>query len=303
MTNGKGVSPFTLELSRSIAKHAPGDGAHETAIASLRLFRSSTTTGPVPSVFEPVLCVLAQGRKQLLSGRKIYAYTPEQFAIVTTDIPLAGQITRASRDAPYLGLRLAINFSELSTLIPEALADRQLRPAPGIVIGAISPLLLDALVRLVRILDYPQHIRVLSPMIEREILYLLLQSEAGTRLQDATRTATENHGLGKVIQRLQRDYKKPLRVSALVALSQQSDSTFHRQFQRVTGLTPLQYQKRLRLQEARRLMLATSMNVSSAAYSVGYQSVNQFNREYHRVYGEAPSRDLKRLRVQENVIA
>ena len=297
MKNIKGMSPFALELSRLIAEHAPSDGAHETPIARLRLFKSSTTTGPVPSVFEPVLCVLSQGRKQLLSGRRIYAYTPEQFAIVTTDIPLAGQITRASREAPYLGIRLAIDFREMSSLIPEAAVNRPSKPVPGIVIGAVGPLLLDALVRLVRLLDYPQHIRVLSPMIEREIWYLLLQSEAGTRLKEATRSATENRGLAKVIQRLQRDYKKPIRVSALAALSQQSDSTFHRHFQRVTGLTPLQYQKRLRLQEARRLMLATSMNVSTAAYEVGYQSVHQFNREYHRLYGEAPSKDLKRLRT------
>ncbi len=285
-----------LEMAALIERFTGRDGTHETAIAPLRLLRRSARLEPGYGVQKPSLCLIAQGSKQVMLGDNLFVYDATRFLLLAVDLPVTGQVLEASPQMPYLGLCLDIAPAQISTLITEA--DLPSSPSPpvlgrGIAVGCIDALLHDAMLRL---LERPQHIGVMAPLVIREILFLLLAGEQGAALRRIAFADRETEGIVDTIARLRRDFAEPLRMDALARDAHMSLSVFHHHFKSVTAMTPLQYQKRLRLQEARRLMLAQDLDAASAGFQVGYESPSQFSREYRRLFGDAPQRDMARLR-------
>ena len=283
------------EMAALIERFTRSDGFHETAIQSLRLFRF---TQPKISFYNsqcPALCLIAQGAKCVTLGDDNYFYDPAHFFLVSVVLPLIGQITHASNLEPYLGFHLVIDPKQIGALLTELDAPRKSAPTRGISVGCVDEPLLDAAMRLLRLLETPQHIGVLGPMIEREILYLMLMSDEGANLRRIA-FASGDAGVMRALSWLNQNFTAPLQIESLARHVHMSPSGFHHQFKAVTAMTPLQYQKQLRLQEARRLMLGEELTASTASARVGYESASQFSREYRKMFGESPQRDVSRLR-------
>jgi AraC-like DNA-binding protein len=300
------VSNRHSELASLIGRNIDADGMRATAIPRLFLMRASQLTEPLPTVYEPALCIIAQGRKQVMLADEIYFYGPEQCLVISVDLHAVGQVIEATPAEPYLSLRLDLDPAQLSALMMElgqgALRNQRAeRLKLGLSINPIDPALLDAAVRLARLLETPKDIPILAPMVEREILYRLLSGEYGDRLRQI---ATADHRLvavNRAISWLKRNYAAPFRIETVAREARLSPSALHHSFKSVTAMSPLQYQKQLRLQEARRLMLGQAMDAATAGHSVGYESPSQFSREYSRLFGAPPSRDIARLK--ESVLA
>ncbi len=289
-----------MELAALIDCLTPHDGTHETAIAPLKLYRSSTPLKAIHGVYKPSLCLIARGSKQVMLGGNVYLYDPSHFLLVAVDLPVISQVVEATPEEPYLSVSLDIDPRQISALVTELSlpeAPIPLSAERGIGVGCLDALLRDTLIRLLRLLESPQHVPVLAPLIEREILYLLLASELGATLRRMAFAGSEMEGIAKALHRLKHGFAEPLKVEALAREVHMSVSVFHQHFKAVTALTPLQYQKRLRLQEARRLMLGEAVDAATAGLRVGYESPSQFSREYRRLFGEAPRRDMARLRA------
>jgi AraC-like DNA-binding protein len=292
----------TDALAGLIERQMGRDGAHETAVEGLTLVRASKPSQPIPIVQEPSLCLIARGCKQMMVADALFRYDSSRCLLVTVGLPMAGQVVEATPRHPYLSLRLGIDAAQISSLITEAggaagnAGDREARPPWGISVGCVESDLLEAATRLVRLLDMPERIPILAPLIRREILYLLLVGEQGAALRRIARADPELQAVLGALYRLKHGFAEPLRVDALAREAGMSRSRFHLHFRAVTTLSPLQYQKRLRLQEARRLMLGGAVDAATACYQVGYESPSQFSREYRRLFGEAPHRDMARLR-------
>lgn len=287
------------ELATLVERHTRRDGLYPTPIAPLRLFRSSTLREPVHDVFEPALCLIAQGSKQVMLAKELYLYAPGYYLLVSADLPVIAQVTEATPQTPYLSIRLALDPRQISALLMEA--DPPIAPggsvsARGMFVGCFDSLLLDAVTRLLRLLETPQHIAVLAPLVVREILYLLLIGEGGESLRRMALASGERQGIIKALHWLKCNFTEPLRIEALAHEAHMSPSALHHHFKTVTAMTPLQYHKRLRLHEARRLMLGGGVDVGRAGFQVGYESQSQFTREYRRLFGESPRRDMARLR-------
>jgi AraC-like DNA-binding protein len=311
--NGKRPSAETAgkrqsELAGLIGRNIHADGMQATAIPRLFLMRASQPTEPLPTVYEPALCVVAQGRKQAALADEVYFYGPEQCLVISVDLPVVGRVIEATPAEPYLCLKLNLDPGQLSALMMELGQDaprnqRGERLKLGLSVSPIDPALLDAAVRLARLLETPNDIPVLAPLIEREILYRLLSGEYGDRLRQI---ATADHRLvavNRAINWLKRNYATPFRIEAVAREARMSPSALHHSFKSVTAMSPLQYQKQLRLQEARRLMLGQAMDAATAGHSVGYESPSQFSREYSRLFGAPPSRDIARLKESARAVA
>jgi AraC-like DNA-binding protein len=289
------------ELASLIGRNIDADGMRATAIPHLFLMRASQLTEPLPSVYEPALCIVAQGRKQVVLADEVYFYGPEQCLVISVDLPVVGQVIEAAPAEPYLCMRLELDPGQLSSLMMElgqgpTRNQRVERLKLGLSVSPIDPALLDAAVRLARLLETPNDIPILAPLIEREILYRLLSGEYGDRLRQI---ATVDHRLvavNRAISWLKRNYAAPFRIETVAREARLSPSALHHSFKSVTAMSPLQYQKQLRLQEARRLMLGQAMDAATAGHSVGYESPSQFSREYSRLFGAPPSRDIARLK-------
>jgi AraC-like DNA-binding protein len=289
------------ELASLIGRNIGADGMHATAIPRLFLIRSSRPTEPLPTVYDPALCIVAQGRKQVILADEVYFYGPEQFLVITVDLPVVGQVIEATPVEPYLCLKLNLDPGQLSALMMELgqganQNQRAERLGLGLSISTIDPPLLDAVIRLARLLESPNDIPILAPLVEREILYRLLTGEYGDRLRQI---ATADHRLvavNRAISWLKRNYAAPFRIETVAREARLSPSALHHSFKSVTAMSPLQYQKQLRLQEARRLMLGQAMDAATASHHVGYESPSQFSREYSRLFGAPPSRDIARLK-------
>jgi AraC-like DNA-binding protein len=285
------------ELVERIARAVREDGVIEP-LAGLHLARASTPLGRVHGVLEPSFCVIAQGSKEVLLGDSLYRYDLAHYLISTLELPRVSQITEASPARPYLSLRLELDPALVGSVMVEA--GQPAREAPANVQAvAVSPLdatLLDAVVRLVRLLDSPAEAPFLAPLITREIVYRLWMGEQADRLRYIA--APEGYALhiARAIERLRDDYDQPLRMGDIAQELGMSVSGFHHHFKAVTAMSPLQYQKRLRLQEARRLMLGESLDAASAGSRVGYHDASHFNREYKSLFGLPPMRDVQRLR-------
>ena len=286
------------EMAALIERFTRSEGFHQTPIEALRVFRFAQPHLSFYNSRGPALCLLAQGAKRVTLGDETYFYDPAHFFLVSIDLPLVGQITHASPDAPYLGLHLDIDPAQIGALAAEMQPRAAHAPTAtkrGISVGFADAPLLDAATRLLRLLETPQHIGVLGPMIVREILYRILTSDEGANLRRIA-FAGGDAGVMRALGWLQRNFSAPLQIESLARHVHMSPSGFHHQFKAVTAMTPLQYQKQLRLQEARRLMLGEELTASTAGARVGYESASQFSREYRKMFGESPARDVARLR-------
>jgi AraC-like DNA-binding protein len=285
------------ELVERITCAVRDDGTAEP-LDGLQLRRASAATEVGHGVSFPALCVVAQGSKETRVGDRRYRYDPAHYLIVTNALPYATQITEASKEQPYLGLVLALDPTLVGSVMVEAG-----RPAPGaqsaVTAMDVSPLnadLLDAVARLVRLIDDPADVRFLAPMIKREVVYRLLVGEQGDTVRHIATLGGDVNRIARAIDQLRHDFDRPLRISDLARELGMSTSSFHQHFKAVTAMSPLEFQKQLRLQEARRLMLGEDVDAASAGYRVGYHDASHFSREYKRLFGAPPMRDAVRLR-------
>lgn len=292
------LEPQRVELADLIARHTTGDGSFATAIAPLFLSRHESQRDFAPVLANPALCILAQGSKQVRLADQFFAYDPLTYLVVSVSMPLSGCIMEASAQQPNLAVRLDIDPNEIAALIAEAgpMSVPNRASGRGLYVERIDHVLLDAVLRLVRLLDTPRDIAMLAPLIRREILYRLLRSPQGHRLYEIAVANSQPHRVNQAIKWLNRHFEQPLRIDELAREVNLSVSTLHHRFKAMTAMSPLQYQKQLRLQEARRLMLAEGLDACAAGYRVGYESPSQFSREYSRLFGAPPLRDLARLR-------
>lgn len=285
------------DLLARIARVVREDGTVEL-LKGLHLNRASSVKGPLHSVYEPVFCVIAQGSKEVFLGSERYRYDPYHYLLVTAELPIVGRILDASPERPYLSLRLALDSILVGSVMVEAGHSFPQKQADvrAINVSALDAGLLDAVVRLVRLLDTPTEAPFLGPLITREIIYRLLMGEQGDRLRQIAAPGGHTHRIVRAIERLRTELDQPIRMDDIARDLGMSVSGFHHHFKAVTAMSPLQYQKRLRLQEARRLMLGESLDAASAAGRVGYYDASYFNREYKSLFGLPPMRDVERLR-------
>ncbi|MCI0394287.1 MAG: AraC family transcriptional regulator [Chloroflexi bacterium] len=285
------------ELVERIARAIREDGTVEP-LEGVSLYRSSSPTELNLNVSDPAFAVIAQGSKELYVGEERYRYDPYHYCLGTVELPLASQIIEASRERPYLSLRLELDPILVGSVMTELGHAAKPKRADVRAIN-VSPLdagLLDAVVRLVRLIDTPTEARVLAPLIKREIICRLLLGKQGDRLRHIAVLGGYTSPIARAIERLREDFDQQLRIEEVAQAVGLSASSFHHQFKAVTSLTPLQFQKQLRLQEARRLMLSEALDAASTAYRVGYNDASHFNREYKRLFGLPPMRDVERLR-------
>jgi AraC-like DNA-binding protein len=290
------------DMAALIERHTPGDGIFPSAIQRLVLIRSSRLTMPMPVLYEPALCLVAQGRKQAVLANRTFIYDPARYLIVSVELPVVGHVVTASPDEPYLCLSLNFDPVVLGDLVMQVPAPEMPAPALGLTLCDASEALMDAAVRLLRLLDDPAGAPVLAPLVEREILYRLLSGPYGGTLRQIAASSGRVALVSRAIAWIKHHFAEPFRIEALASAVGMSASSLHEHFKAVTAMSPLQYQKQLRLQEARRLMLTGPVDAATAAFRVGYESPSQFSREYRRLFGEPPARDIGRLRASPELI-
>jgi len=289
------------ELARLVAaieRHAPADGVCRTAVPGLILARLQTPSAPNALVVDPSLCLVAQGAKEVFLAGEVYRYDPAHSLLVSVDLPISARVVEATPARPCLAVRLSFDPSvvgELLAACPDATFPGL--PARGVEVSAVEPRLLDAVGRLVALLDSPRTLGPLAPLVLREITYRVLIGPQGARLRQIATAGAPAQQVARAIRWVRQHFAEPLRGESLARHAQMSLSGFHQHFKAVTGLSPLQYQKQLRLQEARRLMLGEGLDAASAAFRVGYESPSQFSREYRRLFGEPPRRDVAALKA------
>ena len=285
-------------LRQSIARWTEQGDQPMTAIPGLSLSRRDEPTRPTSHMYEPIICLIAQGAKRVLLGDDTYVFDAHHYLITSLDLPTVVQIIQASREKPYLSLRLKLDQREMSQLMVDSHLPppRAQQSSRGMAIGEVTLPLLSAFQRLLDLLAAPQDMPILAPIIQREIMYRLLVGDQGARLRQIASVGSQSHQIAQAIEWLKRHYTLPLRIDDLAAHVHMSTSTFHQHFRALTAMSPLQYQKWLRLNEARRLMLTERLDAATAAFEVGYESPSQFSREYSRVFGAPPLRDITSLR-------
>lgn len=286
-------------LAETIDRIAQNAGDYTTSIPGLTLHRRNAATEPVPCIYGFGLGVVAQGGKQVMLGDQVFDYGPGQSLLTTVDLPVVSNVSAARPDAPFLGLLLTID----PRLIVQLAAEMELPQPPkasayrAMSIGELEPSVLDALIRLVRLLDEPTLIPQVAPLIQREIIVRLLSGAYGPILLHLIAAGSPSQQIARAVAWLKQNFSRTLRVDELAANAHMSPSTFRQHFRSIAGMSPLQYQKQLRLQEARQLMLNQNLDAGSAGVRVGYESASQFSREYARLFGAPPLRDIQRLRL------
>ena len=298
VTENNGGESAIEALKNSIARWTEQGELFTTAVPGLSLFRRSEPTEPMTGMYEPSICMVAQGAKRVVLGDDTYVYDAGHYLITSVHLPTVVQVVEASRERPYLGLKLTLDQREIAQLM----ADSNLPPprtqqsSRGMATGQVTLPLVTAVQRLIDLLDAEQDIPILGPVIQKEIIYRLLVGDQGARLRQIAAAGSQSHQIARAIEWLKGNFNQPLRIDDLAAQARMSSSTFHHHFRSMTALSPLQFQKQLRLQEARRLMLAERLDAATAAFQVGYESPSQFSREYNRLFGAPPLRDITKLR-------
>jgi AraC-like DNA-binding protein len=287
-------------LARQVAAHIRSNGVQRTAIPDLAFYRSAAPTQCGHAHYEPSLCLFVQGRKRINLGDATYLCDESTFVLTTVDVPVVSQVVAASEAMPLLTITVRLDMS----LVREILMQGEFGPtgvsrSRGIVMGKTTPELLNACSRLLELLDHPADIPFLSKLIEREIVYRLLQTPQGVHLRAIATVGDQSHQTAKAVAWLRANYAKPLRVDELASIANMGTSTLHHHFRALTALSPLQYQKQLRLVAARERMLIEGIDAASAAFQVGYESPSQFSREYKRFFGQPPMQDVKARRSSE----
>ncbi|MFD2333566.1 AraC family transcriptional regulator N-terminal domain-containing protein [Cohnella sp. GCM10020058] len=298
--NGLAFVDKLAELASLIERNTGSDGIFDTAIPLLRLIRSSKSTLPVHTIYEPAVVIVARGSKIVMLGSDSYTYGPSAHFVVSVDLPVTSRLLQASAESPYLCLRLGLDPAQVLEVIKGAELEsedaRELKR--GAYVDRTSPELLDAAVRLVKLLDAPREISYLAPLIIREMYYRLLSGGQGGAFKQIALAGSGTSRIAGVIARIKQDFANTLPIEELARMAHMGPSSLHRYFKEVTTLSPLQYQKRIRLQEARRLLLTEAVDAADAAYRVGYESPSQFSREYARLFGLPPISDIRKLREE-----
>jgi len=282
------------ELRDIVRRHCAGAGA---PVPRVQIHTGTGKTAPLPAVYPTMVCFVLQGCKRVTFGSRALAYRGESYMLLTADLPVTAQVIEATARAPYLAVSLLLDPAAIAGLLIDIPPAQIRTTAPGFGIGSLTADLQAPLLRLLRLLDTPADIRVLAPLAERELLYRLLQGPHGPLLRQLTVAGSRLSQVRRAIEWIRADVSRALRIDVLAAHAGMSASSFHRHFKALTGLSPLQYQKQLRLQDARRRLLAAPGDVTSVALAVGYESTSQFTREYARHFGLPPARDAARLRL------
>ena len=295
------------ELAALIERYAPADGTYEITGPRCAVVRLSQPTDPVHGVFGAAVCVVAQGSKRVISGGQTLVYDAMRYLVASVDLPVIGQVVEATPDTPYLCFRLELDPEAIGDLLLQTGGEAALSHDGGPLVGAmavseVNPPLLDAVMRMVRLMDTPRDAAVLAPLIEREILYRMLLGDQGPRLAQIARADGRMRQIRRAISWIKQHFDQPFRIEDLADEARMSPSALHRHFKAVTALSPLQYQKQIRLQEARRLILVQRLDAGSAGHAVGYDSASQFSREYARLFGAPPLRDASRLRARPDMV-
>lgn len=291
------------DLAALIMEHAPQSGMAGTAVSRLSLIRADRPTVPVPSVYEASLCLIAQGSKRVSLGEDSVVYDASRYLLVSVDLPLVGHVLEASPQAPYLCCKIDLDMAALADLMIAQDGPAPKSDLPVLAVYPSDPDLVDAACRLVTLLERPESIAGLAPLIEREILYRLLTGPHGPMLRHMAAADSHLNQISRAIARIRTSFNEQLRIEEIAAVAGMSSSSLHAHFKAITRMTPLEYQKQLRLQEARRLMLTEGANAGTAGFAVGYESQSQFSREYRRLFGAPPRQDIDRLQDNEQFLA
>ena len=285
------------ELVERITRAIREDGRTEP-LKGLRLHRESSCKELAHGISFPAFCVIAQGSKEVFLADDRFQYDPMHYLLATAELPIVSHILEASPERPYLSFSIVLDPTLVSSVMVEAghIAPKSQPKVRAIDVSALDDDLLDAVVRLVRLLDSPTEAPFLMPLITREIVYRLLKGEQGDRLCHIALQEGNTHRIVRAIQLLRKEFDQPLRIDDIAQVLGMSTSSFHHHFKAVTAMSPLQFQKQIRLQEARRLMLGEDLDAASAGYRVGYNDASHFNREYKRLFGQPPLRDVEQLR-------
>ncbi|MDH1470068.1 AraC family transcriptional regulator [Shewanella sp. GD03713] len=281
-------------LADNVAKRTLGVEWASSEVEGLEFYRQNAPTSNSVCIVEPSIAVVVQGTKSMTLGEQVLVYDPSRFLITSLELPATMQVLEASAEKPYLGVVLKLDLAVMSDLMLQTPLARQKDTVTdqGMILGHSTPSLLNAFSRLVALLDEPESIPVLAPMIKREIYWRVLISEQGARLRQIVSAGSHGLRIAHSIEWLKVNFAQHFSIDDLADMTRMSKSTFHHHFRQLTSMSPLQYQKRLRLMEARRLMLSESIDAAAAAYRVGYESPSQFSREYSRLFGNSPKRDV-----------
>lgn len=292
------------QLADIVTQHAPRTGMYGTAIPRLSLFRADRPTLPIPSVYEASLCLIAQGAKRVSIGDRSLDYDASRYLVVSLDLPLTGHIIAARPDEPYLCCKIDLDIAALADLVIAQEAPPPAEPPSSVLaVYPSDPDLVDATCRLVRLLEQPQSIPMLAPLIEREILYRLLTGPHQSTMRQLAAADSHLSQVSRAVALIRSGFKGQLRIRDVAATAGMSESSLYQHFKAVTRMSPLEYQKQLRLQEARRLMLAEGASAGAAGFAVGYDSPSQFSREYRRLFGAPPRQDVDRLQTGRDYLS
>lgn len=285
-----------------LEQNSKNDGITPTAIPGVEIFKATSTTVPLPVVYEPSLCVLAQGQKQVFMDRNIFDYKAGEFLTVTVDLPLHSQITQATPAEPYLLLKVDIDAASIAELNSHLVQQSPVDSAAGkgLFVGNIDSGTASAVMRLAELLQTPEHIAVLAEQTKREMFYRLLCGRYGPLISQMAIKDSHLRRISNAVQCIKLEFRNPLSIPHLADLAGMSVSSFHAHFKTITGLSPLQYQKSLRLLAARNMMAAENLDAAATAYQVGYESPSQFSREYTRMFGNPPARDISQMKLQRH---
>jgi len=287
------------ELGKLVERFTKEEGLNKTAVPSLFFIRESQVTEPIHAVFKPSICIILQGEKEVLLAQDRFQYGPQDYIVSSVHLPVIGQVIKASKDAPYLAFKLEFTPREIFGLISDSNSqfERKKNMNRAMYISKADHPLLDAATRLGQLLEKPEHIQVLAPLYKKEILYMVLQGPHGAILRQMAIEGSQTYRISEVIDHIKLNYVSALRIEDLADKANMSVATLHRYFKQVTAMSPIQFQKNLRLQEARRRLLAESTDAAEVAFQVGYESPSQFSREYSRMFGLPPKEDIKQLRA------
>lgn len=288
------------DLARLIDRHMTTDGSRDTAIPKIGLIRSSATTEPIQTLYEPSCCIAAQGRKRAVIGGRAHVYDAANYLVVGLDLPVIGAVVEASADKPYLCLRLQLDRSLLAEMLPAT--GRGGRDSNVVGVSRLTPETTDAACRLVGLLDHPDDIETLAPLYEREILYRLIRGPQGGLLRQIANGESRISQIGRAIDYIKGNFSETFPIEDLAAIAGMSSSTFYEHFKAVMAISPLQFRTHLRLQEARRLMVTEGMTAAEAGFRVGYDSPSQFSRDYVRVHNVPPRQEVARMRMAAEVL-
>ncbi|SMG26835.1 AraC family transcriptional regulator [Paraburkholderia susongensis] len=289
------------ELRELMTRLASPDALAYRVLPNVTLMSAVAPTLPMADVTEPTFALVARGTKHVCLGDQVFDYSTGQYLIVSVDLPLEAHVAEATKEAPYLGLGLALRPEAIASLLLEVgSAPAPLSDPPGIAVSALTDELIEPIIRLLRLVDRPADIPVLANSIEREFLWRLINGAQGPMVRQIGLADSRMAQIGRAIRHIRTHYAEPLRIENLAQVAGMSVTSFHRHFLAVTSMTPIGYLKQIRLQTARSLLLASAEDVATVGFAVGYNSASQFSREYRRQFGEAPGRDGRRLRQTED---